>query len=72
LAEVCKAVNPGAAVQEFGSLAEALADAASDPFLAVAGSLYLVGEAMELLHLSAAPDVSERALNEWGPPRSRP
>ena len=38
--------------------------------LGAAGSLYLVGEAMELLHLSPIPATDERRLNEWGTPAS--
>ncbi len=37
---------------------------ASDPLIVVTGSLYLVGEALELLGLAPAAG-SERALNEW-------
>ncbi len=65
LAEVCHSAHPGARVDEFPSLSAALAHAASDPFLVIAGSLYLVGEAMELLRISPAPASHERGLNEW-------
>lgn len=47
-----------------GSLGEALAAARSASHVVVTGSLYLVGEALELLGESSAP--GERALNEWG------
>ena len=66
LAEVCHASNPGAPVLECASLEAALADTEQEPFVAVAGSLYLIGEAMELLHISADRQKSERQLNEWG------
>ena len=66
LAEVCCRANPGARVTEFASLAAALDDAAGDSFVAIAGSLYLIGEAMELLQLSPATVNNERGLNEWG------
>jgi len=46
--------------------AEALHRARYDPFVVVTGSLYLVGEAMELLQLAPASPVNERDLNEWG------
>ena len=36
-----------------------------DSFVTIAGSLYLIGEAMELLHVSAAKPANERGLNEW-------
>jgi dihydrofolate synthase/folylpolyglutamate synthase len=48
------------------SLSEALKQSADDPNLVICGSLYLVGEAMELLQVSAVPARSERDLNEWG------
>ena len=35
-------------------------------FVTIGGSLYLIGEAMELLHLSPGKTNSERGLNEWG------
>jgi len=66
LATACRRANPRAQVTECASLREALAATSQDPFLTVAGSLYLVGEAMELLHLSPAKAQSERGLNEWG------
>jgi hypothetical protein len=37
----------------------------NDRFVTIAGSLYLIGEAMELLHLSATRQANERRLNEW-------
>jgi dihydrofolate synthase/folylpolyglutamate synthase len=69
LAGVCAEANPRTQVLELPGLAAALAEAAGDEFVVIAGSLYLIGEAMELLHLSAAPEQNERKLNEWGPPR---
>ncbi len=71
LAEICRLANPQATVTEFASLSAALADAAAEPFVTIAGSLYLIGEAMELLHLSPSK-VRERALNEWGGVPSEP
>jgi dihydrofolate synthase/folylpolyglutamate synthase len=65
LAEACRTANPAAAVTEHASLAAALSDTARDPFVAIAGSLYLIGEAMEVLRLSAATPGNERDLNEW-------
>jgi dihydrofolate synthase/folylpolyglutamate synthase len=66
LAEVCQTSNPGAPVLECASLEGALAATEQEPFVVVAGSLYLIGEAMELLHISADRQRSERQLNEWG------
>jgi dihydrofolate synthase / folylpolyglutamate synthase len=65
LVAACREVNPRAPIDLCASLSEALDRAASDPFVIVAGSLYLVGEAMELLHLAATPDGDEKGLNDW-------
>jgi dihydrofolate synthase/folylpolyglutamate synthase len=65
LAEACLRANPDVRVNEYPSLAGALADAGEESLLLITGSLYLVGEAMELLHLSTAPAIEERGLNEW-------
>jgi dihydrofolate synthase/folylpolyglutamate synthase len=65
LAETCRQANPNAQVLECPSLTAALEETARDPFVTIAGSLYLVGEAMELLHLSPAKTNDERGLNEW-------
>jgi dihydrofolate synthase/folylpolyglutamate synthase len=64
LAAACRAANPAADIAECDSLHRALEQAASDRFVVVTGSLYLVGEALELLGLSPASG-DERALNEW-------
>lgn len=66
LAEACARANPKAPVLECASLSDALAAAADDPFVAIAGSLYLIGEALEILHVSPARAVPERGLNEYG------
>jgi dihydrofolate synthase/folylpolyglutamate synthase len=50
------------------SLAEALERAKADPFVVITGSLYLVGEALELL--GAESGAGERGLNEWTPGRA--
>ena len=65
LAEACRRANPRAQISVYASLGEALAEAADDSFVTIAGSLYLIGEAMELLHLSPARANDERGLNEW-------
>ena len=67
LAEFCRVANPAAAVTSCGYLSEALAQTASEAFVVIAGSLYLIGEAMELLQLTAAPERDEKNLNEWRP-----
>jgi dihydrofolate synthase / folylpolyglutamate synthase len=65
LAEVCHRSNAQAQVLECPSLDEAFAASSEDAFVVVAGSLYLIGEAMELLGLSPTRANDERALNEW-------
>jgi dihydrofolate synthase/folylpolyglutamate synthase len=65
LAPVCRATNPQAAVEICDSLASAMAQAKCDSFVVITGSLYLVGEAMELLHLAEVPASDEKSLNEW-------
>ncbi|MDB6108658.1 MAG: FolC bifunctional protein, partial [Pedosphaera sp.] len=66
LAAACRAANPAAKIEEGDSLREALERAGEDPFLVITGSLYLIGEAMELLELSPTKISNERNLNEWG------
>ena len=41
--------------------------AEQDPFVVIAGSLYLIGEAMELLGLGPVLAADEKALNNWQP-----
>ena len=74
LGEACRQANPKAEVEEYASLSAALADAKEDGFVTIAGSLYLIGEAMELLELTKSKASRERELNEWGgtPPAARP
>jgi dihydrofolate synthase/folylpolyglutamate synthase len=64
LAAACRAANPAAEIAACNSLRMALDRAVNDRFVIVAGSLYLVGEALESLGLSPATG-DERALNEW-------
>ena len=65
LVSFCREANPRAPIEVCASLSDALQKTAHEPFVVIAGSLYLVGEAMELLHLAPAPPADERALNEW-------
>ena len=65
IAHNCHRANPQAEVAACPTLADALHAAADEPFLMIAGSLYLIGEAMELLNLGSAVGDSERNLNEW-------
>src|SRR6266480_4914264 len=59
LREASEKFNAAAETIACGSLADALKLAANDPFVLITGSLYLVGEAMELLGLSLATSGSE-------------
>ena len=63
LAEACQRANT-AEIVVCSSLADALEKTATEKFLIITGSLYLVGEAMELLGLGEV-GASERGLNEW-------
>ena len=65
LREACAKYNAAAETIACRSLADALNRVTNDPFVVITGSLYLVGEAMELLKLSPTPVRSERGLNEW-------
>lgn len=69
LAAACRAANPTVPLLECAALGAALEAVQQDPFVVVAGSLYLVGEAMELLQVSAAKTGGERGLNEWSASR---
>jgi dihydrofolate synthase/folylpolyglutamate synthase len=71
LAAACRAANPNAEVIACDSLSDALAETTADGFSLVTGSLYLVGEALELLGLSPA-NGGERALKEWSAAPSQP
>ena len=71
LSAACGRANPKAQILEHSTLAQALSDCLQDSFVTIAGSLYLIGEAMELLQLSPINSHSERGLNEWlGKPQS--
>ncbi len=73
LAEVSQAVNPSAKILVCSSLADAMRHASAENLTIITGSLYLIGEALELLGYFPAT-ASERELNEWGatsPPTAR-
>jgi len=65
LALACRQANPDAKIVACATLADALAQVADELFVAVTGSLYLVGEALELLGEAPAGGGAERLLNEW-------
>ena len=60
-------IRPGLEMEIYPSLRAALQNTARDPFVLIAGSLYLIGEAMGHLGLAAAAgaDADELGLNEW-------
>jgi dihydrofolate synthase/folylpolyglutamate synthase len=64
LAAVCRETH-GLVTVECAALSEALRMTADDSFVVITGSLYLVGEALELLGLSTEAAPGERTLNEW-------
>jgi dihydrofolate synthase/folylpolyglutamate synthase len=70
LADSCRAANPAAKVVVCRSIADALAEAATEPFAVVTGSIHFVGEAMQELGLAASE--SERGLNEYGASQAFP
>ena len=60
------ATRLGRPVRAASSLAEALRWAAADPVVLVTGSLYLIGEALEVLGAVPLGGSDERTLNSWG------
>lgn len=65
LRSACEPHPAGCPVNVCHSLAEAFRLTRAEPFRLITGSLYLVGEALELLGASASPPRPERSLNEW-------
>jgi dihydrofolate synthase/folylpolyglutamate synthase len=64
LAEFCRKANPSAKVSQHPELKAALGECKNEPFVLITGSLYLIGEALEILQGPGPAD--ERGLNEWG------
>jgi len=62
IAEVC---GEFCETETAASAAEGLARLVTEPFVVVAGSIFLVGEVMERLNASPQPETNERGLNEW-------
>ncbi len=60
----CRAANPSAEISVCASVRDAVSLLADRRFVVVTGSLYLVGEVMELLGVSVSSR-DERGLNEW-------
>ncbi len=69
LADSCRRANPAATVTAHESLAEALHTLREEPRVVIAGSLYLIGEALERLGMDSA--AGERSLNEWQAAQTR-
>ena len=65
LAEFCRRANPAALVTAHESVGDALGALLEERRGVIAGSLYLIGEALERLGLDAT--AGERGLNEWQP-----
>jgi dihydrofolate synthase/folylpolyglutamate synthase len=68
LGAACRDLPSAPPLHVCDSLAEALAQTAAEPFRLITGSLYLVGEALELLGAAPLPVNGERGLNEWAVP----
>ena len=64
LASFFQSANPSAKVVACKNFSEALNASKDEPFVVVAGSLYLIGEALEQLGVLPS-DGGERGLNEW-------
>jgi dihydrofolate synthase/folylpolyglutamate synthase len=64
LADSCRVANAAADVVVCRNIAHALAQAATEPFVVVTGSIHFVGEAMQELGLASSE--SERGLNDYG------
>ena len=66
LVPICHAANPTVRIDICSSLEEGLALARESRLLLITGSLYFIGQAMELLGVLPGTRQDERALNEWG------
>ena len=65
VAGYCEKLNSALETAVCDSLPAALKQAGNAGFVVIAGSLYLVGEALELLDPAWEPTAGERGLNEW-------
>lgn len=65
LARFCSRANQDARVVSCVSLEEALKRSEAHRFILITGSLYLIGQALELLQGVRSPAVGEQQLNEW-------
>ena len=62
---LCHQAFPELNIASSESLGDAMRSLAAEDFLLITGSIYLIGEAMEWLHLSPVPVADEKGLNEW-------
>ena len=62
----------GRAVRACETVDEALRAVGREPFIAVTGSLYFIGECLERLEAQTHCDRDERRLNDWSPPPQVP
>jgi len=62
----------GRAVRACASVEEALRAVAREPFVAVTGSLYFIGECLERMGVAPGGPGDERRLNDWNPPAPHP
>ena len=65
LLATCRSLDPTRKVRCAPSLPTALEGLRGEPLILIAGSLYLIGEALELLSRDSAASANERTLNEW-------
>ena len=65
----CRSQAPTLPIAKVKSVAEALHLSRDSKLSVIAGSLYLVGQTLELLQKSGDAPLPERALNEWAPHR---
>jgi dihydrofolate synthase/folylpolyglutamate synthase len=66
LRDACAAAGPATPCTVASGAAAALEALRGEPLVLVAGSLYLIGEALEALGAEVNPGGGERGLNEWG------
>ena len=65
LAAVCRAANPEAEVTTTESVAAALEQTRGEERVVIAGSLYLIGEALCALGIAERNGIDEMQLNDW-------
>lgn len=65
LVPTARALDPSLEVRAAASLTSALESLRGESLVLIAGSLYLIGEALELLSKESGGRVGERSLNDW-------